>query len=191
MIKKFLERIFLTSIFMLVVSVFVGMAYELQVAQSPTAYAHKVISNNGSSIKQALFSPEDDVKSVLIGLINQEKKHISLAIFTLTDKDIAQALIDAYDRKVSIEIVTDRTTYMSDYSKIPLLAKKNITIYIYPQLKNIDKAAASLMHNKFIIFGNFEKISGDASKQSTHLLIRNSLKSYNSSKISLCSDSLS
>ena len=85
MIKKFLERIFLTSIFMLVVSVFVGMAYELQVAQSPTAYAHKVISNNGSSIKQALFSPEDDVKSVLIGLINQEKKHISLAIFTLTD----------------------------------------------------------------------------------------------------------
>ena len=152
MIKKFLERIFLTSIFMLVVSVFVGMAYELQVAQSPTAYAHKVISNNGSSIKQALFSPEDDVKSVLIGLINQEKKHISLAIFTLKDKDISQALIDAYDRKVSIEIVTDRTTYMSDYSKIPLLAKKNITIYIYPQLKNIDKAAASLMHNKFIIF---------------------------------------
>lgn len=152
MIKKFLERIFLTIIFLMVMSVFVGIAYELQVAQDPVAYAQQMLSAPSGAVKRALFSPEDDVKSVLLGLIEQEKKHISLAIFTLTDKDIAQALIDAHERNILVEVVTDRSTCMSEYSKIPLLAKKNISIYVYPKLKDMDKANTSLMHNKFIIF---------------------------------------
>lgn len=152
MIKNILERLFLATIFMLVFAVFVAIAYELQVAHDPASYAQKMLLASGSVVKRALFSPDDDIKTVLIGLIEQEKKHIALAVFTLTDKDVAQALIDAHDRGVVIELVTDRSTMVSDYSKIPLLSKSGVIIYSYPKMKDIDKAHQSLMHNKFILF---------------------------------------
>jgi phosphatidylserine/phosphatidylglycerophosphate/cardiolipin synthase-like enzyme len=152
--KKFLERIFLTTLFFLVLSVFIGIASELRVYHDPASYAQHMLLPSGSLVKRALFSPDDDVKSVLIGLINEEKSQISMAIFSLTDKDIAQALLEAHDRNVIVEIVTDRTTCMAEYSKIPLLAKKGITLYVYPKVKDIDKRGSSLMHNKFIIFSS-------------------------------------
>jgi phosphatidylserine/phosphatidylglycerophosphate/cardiolipin synthase-like enzyme len=152
MIKNILERIFLGIVFMLVFGVFVGIAYELQLAHDPTTYAQKMLFQSGSVVRRVLFSPDDDIKTVLIGLIEQEKKRIALAVFTITDKDIAQALIDAHQRKVIVELVTDRGTMVSEYSKMPLLMKAGIAVYSYPKVKDMDKARQSLMHNKFILF---------------------------------------
>ena len=87
---------------------------------------------------RVLFSPDDDIAQELITLINQEKKSIRVAIFTFTDNRIAQALIDAAQRKVAVEVIAD-TSYLRDqYSKIPLLQQHNIPIFTYnPHYKGV------------------------------------------------------
>ena len=63
---------------------------------------YNLICNDG--VKSAYFSPDDDVRSVLLYLIAQETKSIRIAMFTFTEKKLAQALIDARARGVEVEI---------------------------------------------------------------------------------------
>jgi phosphatidylserine/phosphatidylglycerophosphate/cardiolipin synthase-like enzyme len=106
--------------------------------------------------ERVLFSPDDDIAHELLTLINHEKKAIRVAIFTFTDKRIAQALIDAHARGVCVEVVAD-TAYLRDqYSKIPLLQQHNIPVFTYnPHYKSArskKKEQLGIMHHKFIIF---------------------------------------
>ena len=117
-------------------------------------YARKtLISNN--KIKKVLFSPDDQIKRTLIGLIDEEQAYIKMAAFSLTDKEIAAALIRAHERKVSIELVVDGQQSRTLYSKVFSLVKRGIVTYSYePQVINKDdRDWTSLMHNKFIVFG--------------------------------------
>lgn len=106
--------------------------------------------------ERVLFSPDDDIANELIALMNHEKKSIHVAIFTFTDKRIAQALIDAHNRGVAVEVVAD-TAYLRDqYSKIPLLQEHAIPVFTYnPHYKGArakKKEQLGIMHHKFIIF---------------------------------------
>lgn len=111
---------------------------------------------SSASHARVLFSPDDDIAHELITLINEEKKSIRVAIFTFTDSEIAQALIDAVKRGVKVEVVAD-TGYLRDqYSKIPLLQQHKVPVFTYnPHYKNgkqKKKEHLSIMHHKFIIF---------------------------------------
>jgi phosphatidylserine/phosphatidylglycerophosphate/cardiolipin synthase-like enzyme len=109
-----------------------------------------------SSYSRVLFSPDDDIAHELVTLINNEKTSIRVAIFTFTDSEIAQALVDASNRGVKVEVVAD-TAYLRDqYSKIPLLQQHNIPVFTYnPHYKNArqkKKEFLSIMHHKLMIF---------------------------------------
>ncbi len=105
-------------------------------------------------IKQAFFSPDDSVLKVLLYLINQEKKSIRLAAFSFTDGEVAQALLQAMDRGVNIEIVVDPGCMTDKFGKITILQKKGLNIFVYdPEYKAGNKGLiTSIMHNKFILF---------------------------------------
>ncbi len=104
----------------------------------------------------AFFSPDDDVRSILISLIEQEQVSICIAIYSFTDRMIAKALDQARQRGVAIDIVVDPSCLYDRYSKIDQLLKDNITILIYnpkSRKNNGAKRASGLMHNKFALFG--------------------------------------
>ena len=103
----------------------------------------------GDHICEVFFAPDDDdVCSVLCSLIEHEQERIRIAVFSFTDKDIAQALVRAKDRGVSVEIITDLSNVYNQYNKIDELKKKGVSVFIYkPQ-----KGKSGLMHNKFGLF---------------------------------------
>ena len=105
----------------------------------------------------AFFSASDDIHSILIDLIAHEQKAIKITMFMFTDKEIAQALLDARARGVSVEIIADSSSAKDRFSKIPFLKQEGIPSYEYC---SSDQAGliADCMHHKFVIF---EKNYGD------------------------------
>lgn len=107
-------------------------------------------------VKQVFFSPDDSVQKVLLHLIEQEHESIKLTAFTFTDGDIAQALIEAQARGVSIELVVDPGCIRDKFSKVSLLGQNGFTIFVYdPSYKKEKRSGFSnnIMHNKFVLFG--------------------------------------
>ena len=111
---------------------------------------------------EVLFSPEDDIKSKLINLIDNEKESIFCAAFRLTEKSIAMALLNALLRGVKIIIIVDSEGFSGMFSKVIYLFKEGIPIYVFPPINKNDldderkekplSSRNALMHNKFFLF---------------------------------------
>lgn len=105
-------------------------------------------------VNEAYFSPDDDLQKKLIEYIQQEKKGIHLAIFSFTDKEIADAISAAHRRGVHVEMVVD-VGFLSDrFTKVDHLQACGITIYLYnpKQSQNQGATMSNIMHNKFALF---------------------------------------
>lgn len=138
------------GVFFIVLAAFASIAYVLYQSQDPETRLIKLLVDDTKTITKAFFSPDDKVATMLIDLINAERKRIVVAIYTFTYKDIAQALVNAHNRGIQVEVVADHGYGNDRYSKIPLLANNKIPIWIY-QTQSGDRDA-SLMHNKFCVF---------------------------------------
>ncbi len=112
---------------------------------------HGLLECADGTFKRALFSPEDDVQKTLLALIAQEKDYILVAVFSFTDGAIAQALIDAKKRGVSVEVITDISCTRDKFTKIEFLKDNGIKVYIYNP-KNVS-ILNDIMHHKFVLFG--------------------------------------
>jgi phosphatidylserine/phosphatidylglycerophosphate/cardiolipin synthase-like enzyme len=106
----------------------------------------KLIGSNGR-IKKALFSPEDNIRDVLLGLISAEGHRIMLASYVITDKILVEELIKAHQRGVKVEIIVCRSGAQDQWSKVNILIAAKIPVYVYPSA-----FIRSLMHNKFVVF---------------------------------------
>lgn len=121
-----------------------------------------------------LFSPEDKPTKKLLELINNAQKKIHAAVYMITDKTIATALVKAKkDRGVDVQVITDKVTVDSNFGKGKLLREQGIMVYVYsPQNKASSKISqkvnsnqkifnvAPLMHNKFALFDDKLVLTG-------------------------------
>jgi phosphatidylserine/phosphatidylglycerophosphate/cardiolipin synthase-like enzyme len=106
----------------------------------------------------ALFSPDDQPTLKLINLIKSARVSINAAIYSFTDKIIADELIAAHKRRVKVQLIVDRAS-TSDYGKAKLLHDHGIPISVFHvEEKKYEKKDdqkffnhAALMHNKFMI----------------------------------------
>jgi phospholipase D len=99
------------------------------------------------------FSPDDKPTTHLINEINNAKSRIHAAIYMLTDKNIANALIEAKNkRNVDVQIVTDFSSVKSEYGKILLLKENDIKTFVF-KLPSRSRFTP-LMHHKFAIIDN-------------------------------------
>lgn len=98
---------------------------------------------------QVLFSPHDDVRKALVHLINNEKKSIKVAAYTVTEPKVAEALIAAIKRGVAVSLVVDRSCLDMAAHKIKLLRKAGLEVAVFDGKTHEDGA---LMHNKFFLF---------------------------------------
>lgn len=101
---------------------------------------------------QVYFTPRDDIKTQLITLIKEERLSIDAAVYMMTDKLIAQALIEAYVRGVKIRLVLDQISMGEKYGKGLLLQNSGITIFVH-KAASLNPFCAPIMHHKFFVFG--------------------------------------
>lgn len=100
-----------------------------------------------------LFSPDDDIQSYLIDLINHETVGIKMAIFMLTTKEVVHALLMAHKRGVAVEVIIDGLCISQARTKMHQLINAGISVYEYKP--GVTQARMNnLMHNKFIIFSS-------------------------------------
>jgi phosphatidylserine/phosphatidylglycerophosphate/cardiolipin synthase-like enzyme len=100
------------------------------------------------------FSPKDDIETKLIEQINLAKTRVYAAIYMLTDKQIAQALIDAKNRGVDVQVVTDISCFESKFGKMNLLKENGISVFVFKPNGIKNKYQNELMHNKFALIDN-------------------------------------
>ncbi len=145
--KNVFRKISVILAFGITLAAFAAVAYVISRHDVYTLEQQLIV--NGT-VSQAYFSPEDDLRSLLISLIDAEQERIQFAIYTFTEKSIAQALIEASQRGVLVEGIVDRSYGQSRYSKVCMLANAQVPVWVYQTSAN--ERQAGLMHNKFCIF---------------------------------------
>ncbi|MBV8660572.1 MAG: hypothetical protein JO129_00275 [Candidatus Dependentiae bacterium] len=100
---------------------------------------------------QAFFTPQDDITSIFINMINAEQKTIWGAIYMFTDKKIAQALVDAKKRGVDVQLIIDQIS-MSTCGKGKFLQDNGVPVIVH-KTEEFNPYTMALMHHKFFIFG--------------------------------------
>jgi phosphatidylserine/phosphatidylglycerophosphate/cardiolipin synthase-like enzyme len=148
--KHLLRQLAVICSFSIVLAGFGGIAYWL--SYQDERELSRALSTQQGFVVQSFFSPDDDLRSMLISLIDAEKKQISFAIYTLTDKAIAQALIRAAKRGVVVEGVVDRSYGQGYHSKVCTLANARIPLFVFQTAAR--DSEAGLMHNKFMLFSH-------------------------------------
>jgi len=101
------------------------------------------LPTNKNQIQAIYFSPKDNCSKHVRDLIDSAKKDIYLEIYTFTDKSIAESLISAKKRGISIKVLFDKSQSAIPSSLDEYISSKGIEI-------KYDKGAG-IMHNKVLI----------------------------------------
>ncbi len=96
---------------------------------------------------QVAFTPGDDASALVVDAIRKARKQILVQAYGFTHKSIAQALVDARQRGVDVQVIADRQQLESlATTLVPWLAAQDVSIWI-----DADHAAA---HNKVMVIDN-------------------------------------
>ncbi len=83
------------------------------------------------TILSIYFAPQDnDFLEDIVEIINTTDSYIYVPMFFLTDKRIAQALINAHERNVDVKVILDAASAMSKYSKHQILRIAGIPVKV-------------------------------------------------------------
>lgn len=91
------------------------------------------------------FSPEGGTSDALVALIEGAQRGIRLAIYTFTDNRVADALIEAHERGLPVEVVFDADQSRIGGSERDRLQQAGVGIWLAP---DDDERK---MHNKFMV----------------------------------------
>ena len=147
--NRYIRKMIVIGAFFVTLAAFAAASY--MVSHREARQLSQVLMADDGSVARALFTG-DDFRGLLISLIDNERKKISFAIYTMTDKAITEALIRAAKRGVKVEGVVDRSYGHSRYSKVCMLANAKLPIFVYQT--SDDEWQAGLMHNKFMVFAD-------------------------------------
>lgn len=89
------------------------------------------------------FTPGPECENNIIAEINQAKK-IDVAVYSISNQNIVDALVAAKDRGAKIRVITDRLQSKGKYSLVDEIKSAGIPI--------MTNTGHKIMHNKFAIF---------------------------------------
>lgn len=98
------------------------------------------------------FSPEGQCEKLALFAIEGAKEEILVQCYSFTSKPIANALIEASRRGVSVRILFDRSQFKAPYSQIHRLTKAGIKTKV--------DHIQGIAHNKVLIIDRSRLISG-------------------------------
>jgi phosphatidylserine/phosphatidylglycerophosphate/cardiolipin synthase-like enzyme len=110
---------------------------------------------SASGITEVFFSPDDRPASRLVQLINEAHTKIYAAIYMITDKNIAEALVRAKKRGVAVQVIVDPSSMEGSYGKGQLLKMGNVDLFVFGKENSRQGSFHQpLMHNKFAVIDN-------------------------------------
>jgi phosphatidylserine/phosphatidylglycerophosphate/cardiolipin synthase-like enzyme len=101
-----------------------------------------------SSIEGPYFSDRDRVSDRIIAAINNTRRTLDIAVYSVTQPEITAAIQAAQRRGVRVRIASDEGQALNRHSEIDYLRSVGIPI----RLSEGFRGQRSLMHNKFAVF---------------------------------------
>lgn len=123
----------------------------------PTMGYSRTYTEDGNStitcpIIHTCFTPFQDCTHRITAQILQAKNSVLVQAYYLTSKPIADALVQAKKKGVSVKVILDKSQRKNKYSLIHYLAGKGIPIWI--------DTKPAIAHNKIMIIDGNEVITG-------------------------------
>lgn len=103
------------------------------------------------AVCKVFFTPDDDITSLLIAMIDAEEKFVYGAMYMFTDKKVAQAMINAHHRGVKVQLIIDQIS-MTSCGKGKFLKEHTVPLLVH-RTEDFNPYSMALMHHKFFIFG--------------------------------------
>lgn len=100
---------------------------------------------------QIYFTPGLDCENNIIAEINKAKK-IDIAVYSITNQNIVDAIINAKERGAKIKVITDRLQSKGKRSLIDEIKNAGIPVVI--------NSGHKIMHNKFAVFDDKSIVTG-------------------------------
>lgn len=104
------------------------------------------------AVAEARFSPGQDCVRRVISLFKHAQRLVEVCVFTITDDRIADAILDAHQRGVKIQVVTDTMKAMDRGSDIERLRGAGIAVR--------EDHSEHHMHHKFAVFDQHLLLTG-------------------------------
>jgi mitochondrial cardiolipin hydrolase len=101
---------------------------------------------------RACFSPGDGCLSTILAELGRTRKTADICVFTITDDRIAQAIVAAHQRKVSVRVITDNDKQYDGGSDIDRLRHAGIAL-------KVDETEHH-MHHKFAVLDGATLLNG-------------------------------
>ncbi len=111
------------------------------------------VASRSEMVVQACFSPQGRCSSYIVRELENAKKEILVAIYAFTSDELANAIVQARKRGVSIQVVVDREfDAVNGKSKAKFLEAQKILLRRVVGLRaGANDREAGLMHQKFAV----------------------------------------
>jgi cardiolipin hydrolase len=106
-----------------------------------------------SITQDVLFFPNEDNVRVLCDYMKMAKNRLRICVFTITNNQIRNAILDAHDAGVKVEIISDDECMKAKGSDIEFLDSKGCAV-------RTDNSERFHMHNKFVVVDNDFVLTG-------------------------------
>lgn len=101
---------------------------------------------------EVYFSPSNACEESIVKMINGSRREIDVAVYSLNNADIVEALKEADRRGVKVRILTDRLQAAGRSSKVRELYRAGVNIRVHSKHK--------IEHNKFAVFDGETAVTG-------------------------------
>ena len=98
------------------------------------------------------FSPSLQCEKRLLKLIDNAKESIDIAVYSINNTNLVEALKRAHKRGVKIRILTDRTQAANKSSKVKDLHNEKLRVRVHSKFR--------IEHNKFAVFDGKKASTG-------------------------------
>ena len=116
------------------------------------------------------FSLVDDPEGAIIEHLDEAEKSIDIAMYYFTDRDLANAVIDAYNREVRVRVYLDKDQKEAKYSKSRYLAKHGISIR-YSNNPYIMHHKLAVIDGQVVITGSYNWTAKAGERNNENLLV--------------------
>lgn len=122
------------------------------------------------AIAEAFFSPGDQCLDAILGLLHQSRRTANICVFTITDDRVAEAILDAHGRKVSVRIVTDNEKAEDLGSDIERFESAGIPVRVDRTPYHMHHKFA-LLDGKTLLTGSYNWTRGAARDNQENLIV--------------------
>lgn len=118
---------------------------------------------------QVFFTPGDACRTNLVSFIERAKKTLDVAVYSLTDQHLSDALEGAHARGVKVRVLTDRSQAQNKNSKIYSLYAAGVPMKVH-SMHRLEHNKFAVIDGKFVETGSYNWTNSAANSNSENCL---------------------